>query len=512
MADFFLGIDAGGTALKVAVIAADGRECGVAATTFRPSTTQPGHSERDPEAMWQALCANTRQALNLSGLSGDDIAAIGITGYGNGLYLLDAEHRPVMPGILAPDLRAATIVDEWRADGTETAQLAHTYQPSWPGRPAPLLAWLKRHHPEILAKAATLLLCKDYLRFRLTGKLANEVTDLSTAGLLPGDSRRLDPALFELLGIGDCARLMPPVIETLSVAGELTSAAAAAMGLRAGTPVAAGSCDNLAIMYGCGVVDTNRVVIISGTWGLHQSFLEKPVTDGSIVIVAHGAEAGQWLAIEGSPTSASTLEWFVDTFMRQLNEASLPTHAMEKADDQRIYALCNKALTETDPSDPPVFFLPYLNGAIDCAAARGSLIGLSSWHRFGHVVRAIYEGVAFEHRRHFGRLLAHRSKPATACFAGGAARSDAWSRIFAACLDLPLNLPRGQELGALGAAILAAYVTGRQGSIPDACRAMTGVTRTILPDPELRLLFDRRYETYKMLSAALAPHWQDLAN
>jgi sugar (pentulose or hexulose) kinase len=102
MADFFLGIDAGGTAVKVAVIAADGRECGVAATTFRAAHPAPGHSERDPEAMWLALCDNTRRAMAMAKIGADDIAAIGVTGYGNGFYLIDDAGRPTTPGILAP--------------------------------------------------------------------------------------------------------------------------------------------------------------------------------------------------------------------------------------------------------------------------------------------------------------------------------------------------------------------------------------------------------------------------
>lgn len=504
MAAFLLGIDAGGTAVKVAVIAADGQECGVAGTTFRASHPAPGHSERDPEAMWLALCDNTKRAMAMAGVAADDIAAIGVTGYGNGCYLIDEAGRPTTPGILAPDLRAAGIINEWQRDGRNAAQLARTWQHAFAGKPGPLLAWFKRHRPEVLKATSTLLMCKDYLRFRLTGIRAAEVSDLSTSAQIPGDRREIDPALFEILGLGDCLRLMPPVIETMSVAGELTPAAALAMGLKPGIPVAAGCCDNLAIMNGSGVTDTQSIVVISGTWGLHQSFLEKPVTDGSLVIVSHGAKPGEYLAIEGSPTSASTLEWFVETFVRGHNTAGTAAAASD------AYDYCNKAVAETAAGDPPVYFLPYLHGAIDNPEARGSFIGFSAWHRFGHVARAIYEGVAFEHRRHLERLLLARRRPLKARFAGGAARSAIWSEIFAATLDLPLEKPRAAELGALGAAIQASVVTGQHRDLPSACAAMTGITHTVMPKPDLRQSLGRRYDVYRQLSAALAPHWHDV--
>jgi len=500
MADFLLGIDAGGTAVKVAVIAADGRECGVAGTTLRASHPAPGFSERDPEEMWRALCDNTRRALAMARIGAEDIAAIGVTGYGNGFYLIDAAGRPTYPGILAPDIRAAGIITAWQRDGRDAAQLARTWQHAWAGKPGPLLGWFQHHRPEVLQDSATLLMCKDYLRYRLTGIRAAEISDLSTSGQVPGDRRAIDPKLFEILGLEDCLRLMPPVLESMTVGGELTAEAATAMGLRPGIPVSAGCCDNLAIMYGSGITNSDSVVVVSGTWGLHQSFLDKPVKDGSLVICGHGAIPGEYLAIEGSPTSASTLEWFVDTFVRG--------HVKTNAGDP--YEDCNAAVAATSPDDPPVYFMPYLNGAIDDAAARGSLIGFSAWHGFGHMVRAVYEGVAFEHRRHMERLLTARPRPAKARFAGGAARSAVWSEIFAASLDLPLEKPRATELGALGIAIQASVVTGKHRDLASACAAMTGVSHTVLPQAALRRRLDERYDVYRALSVALAPLWPRL--
>ena len=250
MPDFVLAIDAGGTAVKAAVFSPGGEEAGVASRVLRPITPAPGFAERDADQLWRAAAEAVRAALAGAGLSGADVAAVGITGHGNGLYLVDAEGRPAANGILATDIRASAVVEEWRAAGLETEHVARTYQPLWPGRPAAILAWLKRHRPEVLAGSAAALMCKDLLRLRLTGRLAAEVTDQSTAALLPGDRRERDPGLLDLLGLADCERLLPPLVETMAVAGAVTVEAAEATGLRPGTPVSAGCCDNLAVMYG----------------------------------------------------------------------------------------------------------------------------------------------------------------------------------------------------------------------------------------------------------------------
>jgi L-xylulokinase len=253
-------------------------------------------------------------------------------------------------------------------------------------------------------------------------------------------------------------------------------------------------------MYGTGITDPVGLVVMSGTWGLHQSFLERPVTDGSLVIVAHGAVPGQWLAIEGSPTSATCFEWFVDTFVRR--SADEPSEA--------LYELCAARLAETLADGPAVYFLPFINGAIDDASARGTLVGLSGWHHLGHAVRAVFEGVAFEHRRHLERLLRRRPRPERARFAGGAARSRPWSEIFAAALDLTLATPRGSEFGAAGAAVLASVAAGLSPDIPMAAGAMTRVARTIEPDPALKAILDRRYGVYRRLLEALGPCWGEI--
>jgi L-xylulokinase len=436
--------------------------------------------------------------MRKAGVTGDDIAAVGITGYGNGLYLLDGNDKMIGNGILSSDQRAAPMVEEWRKTGVEPAYTKLSYKPVWQGSPVPLLAWFKKHRPETLAAAKTLLTCKDYLRFRLTGARVAEATDQSTATVLNTATRQLDPRLFAFFGVEDQMRLYPPLIDSFSVAGTITTAAAAATGLREGTPVPAGCSDNIAVMLGTGAINNGEMIIMAGTWGLHQVFLDYAMDDGTVGYVCHALEPNRWIYCEGSPTSASSFEWFVDTFLR-------PAAPADSASS--VYDLCNAAIAKTDPDEPPVYFLPFLNGAFDNSRARGSMIGLSTWHHLGHAVRAVYEGVAFEHRRHHERLIRAFPKPNRAKFCGGAVRSKAWAEIFASALDLTLEVPRGEEFGARGAAMLAGVVCGKFPTIAAAAQAMTGLSHEVTPDPRLRAILDKRYPVYRELHTALRNHW-----
>ncbi len=288
----------------------------------------------------------------------------------------------------------------------------------------------------------------------------------------------------------------------MAIAGTITAEAASATGLRAGTPVPAGTTDNIAVMLGTGAIADGQMIIMSGTWGLHQVFLDHAVRDGTVGFVCNALTPNRWIYCEGSPTSASSFEWFVDTFLRRPG-------GTESADE--IYERCNAAIAATDPEDPPVYFLPFLNGAYDNANARASLIGFATWHQLGHAVRAIYEGVAFEHRRHYERLIKAFPRPTHARFCGGAVRSRPWAEIFASALDLTLEVPKGAEFGARGAAMLAGVACGLFPDIAAAAAAMTGLSHAIAPDPRLREILDRRYPAYRRLHAALADHWRDTA-
>lgn len=493
-----IAFDAGGSAVKAALYDERGAERAVATVGMAPLHPAPGCLERNPDAMWAAVCEVTRSVLSTSGVAPTSIAAVGLTGYGNGLFLVDRDGRPVRNAILSPDLRAQAILARWRAEGAEAHSVELTYNSEFPGKPLPLIAWLDAHESESLKRADRALFCKDYLRFRLTGEIGLEVTDMSSAALIDLRLRRWTPAALAPFGLERYARLFGDGVEPLGIAGAVTRKAAAETGLAAGTPVSAGYADGPAMALGLGATDESLISVIAGTWSLNQLATRTPVTDGSLSAVIAGPRAGEFVLTDGSPTSASAFEWFVDSVLRRA--------AGDRSRDA-LFDLCNREVAETRAGSDIPYFLPYLNGRLDQPEARACFVGLASWHGLPEIVRAVYEGVAFEHRGHIDRLLKDRRRPRAARFAGGAARSRPWLDIFASAIELPLELSDATELGALGAAIIAAVGIGLYPDLDTAVAAMTRVARRIEPDRELSSVLTERRRVFETLRDKLSTAW-----
>jgi L-xylulokinase len=491
-----IAFDAGGTAIKAALYDERGVERSVARVTMVPLHPAPGCLERDPEAMWRAVCEVSRRVL---AVEPSKIAAVGLTGYGNGLYLLDRKGAPVRNGILSPDLRAQTIVTRWRADGIEARTIPRTYQRQWAGKPAPLIAWLEAHEPESLSRADRAMFCKDYLRFRLTGVAGLEVSDLSSGGVIDMRLRQWTPDVLEHFGLAKYARLFGEGAEPLAIVGTVSEQAAAETGLASGTPVSAGYADGPAMALGLGAIDESLISVIAGTWGLNQLASRTPATDGSVSAPILGPRPGDFVLTDAGPTSASALEWLVDSVLSRTDGSRRSREAM--------FDFCNEEVLRARTAEALPYFLPYLNGRLTEPDARGSFIGLASWHGLPEVIRAVYEGVAFEHRAHIDHLLSGRSKPRAARFAGGAARSRPWLEIFAAASGLPLELAAVDEVGALGAAIIAAVGVKLHPNLETAVAAMTRVSSRVEPNPQLQATLQRRRHTFNALRDALSPAW-----
>ncbi|HUT01587.1 MAG TPA: FGGY-family carbohydrate kinase, partial [Phycisphaerae bacterium] len=240
-----------------------------------------------------------------------------------------------------------------------------------------------------------------------------------------------------------------------------------------------------------------------GTWGNNQYVSKTPVVDEDVFMTTRYAIDDYYLMLEGSATSASNLEWFVTEFFGAERAAA------EKSGGN-VFDLVNDLVAATTPEETNIVFLPFLYGSNVNPDAKASFIGLNNYHGRGHVLRAIYEGVIFGHRFHVDRLLKFRSMPERIRFTGGAARSKVWVQIFADVFGVPVDIPEGTELGALGAAILAAVAAGCYGSFEDAVGAMVKFTRTQEPDPAKKDLYNAKYARYNRILEALDGVWAEL--
>jgi len=501
MAKYLLGIDNGMTVAKAALFTLDGREVAVASEKTEMITPHPGHYERDAEALWRATADSIKKAIADAGIDPKEIAAVACTGHGNGLYLVDKDGNPVRNAIGSTDSRAQSYVERWAADGVDKAIRPKTMQSIWAAQPNALLSWLRDNEPETMARACWVLMCKDFVRSRLTGKFQMELTDMSGTSLMNVGTGEYDVDVLEAFGIPEMRDLLPPIVRTEEICGEVTARAAEQTGLAAGTPVAGGLFDIDACSLASGILDAAPLCMIAGTWGINQYIATTPVVDG-VFMTTRYSKPGYYLMTEGSATSGSNLEWFATEFFGAEAEQA-------KARGESIYDLCSELVAATGPEEGEMTFVPFLYGSHAEAAAKSCLIGMAGWQSRGHVLRAIYEGVVFGHRTHVDRLLKYRDMPERIRLTGGAVRSDVWVQIFADIFQVPVEIPKGTELGALGAAIAAGVAAGCFESYDAAVGAMVGLSRIQLPNMDLADLYRAKYERYTRVISTLGPLWSN---
>jgi len=493
--DLLLGIDFGNTVVKAVLFDFAGRQVarrGVDGTTLKPA---PGMVERPVAELW----ANARAAISgcLKGIDPARIAAIGLAGHGNGLYLLDKAGAPLL-GIQSLDSRAAALAAD--LDASVGAELhAICGQRPWPSQTPALLAWVKAHQPKVYARAGTLCFAKDIIGWHLTGERATEVSDMSGAGLLRLPEVGYDAGLLSLYGLSDAMPMLPRLCQPTEVVGHVTPAAASATGLRAGIPVVAGYFDVVASALGSGAIGPGTASIVLGSWSINQVFADTPARDPNVFMVA-AFGPGRFANMDNSATSAANLEWYVRTLIERNGHKG-------DAFAQVNVLVGRAAMAAADP-----MFHPFLYGGRHGAHQRGGFYGLAGWHDEGHLLRALYEGVAFEHRRHVEVLRKAGSGIGQVFLSGGGTRSPHWPQMMADVLGLPVRLGSAEETGALGGAIAAAVGTGLHASEEAAVAAMTTQRAVLLPDPDRKSLHDRRFAVWQRMTTAMEPFWADLAD
>lgn len=489
---YLLGLDAGNTVIKAVLFDLNGRQIAMHALDGQSSTPQPGHVERDLDELWRNAQKAILRCIESAKIDPTQIAAVGCAGHGNGLYLLDADDQALI-GIQSLDTRAAEFAEKLKSSNG-AALHALCLQEPWPSQTPVLLAWIKANRPEVYAAAGTMFLCKDFITFKLTGQKVSDISDMSGCGLTSMPQCDYDKELLALYGLDDAEALLPPLIHPTDVAGHVTQEAAIKTGLAEGTPVVGGYFDVISSAIGSGVEASGEASIIAGTWSINQVFSSEPVIDRSM-FMASGFAPDRYVNIEASATSAANLEWYVREFVERGKHHDDP------------FGYCNELIASISPAADDPFFHPFLYGSGQGASFRAGFYGMAGWHTEGHLLRALFEGVMFEHRRHIEVLQAAGVSFKSAVLSGGGARSPVWPQMFADCLGVPIAVAEARETGALGAAIGAGIGAGLFASYEQAVSLMTKRLRTHQPDVSMKEHYDRRYRTYLSLIDTMRDFW-----
>ncbi len=449
---------------------------------------RPLWAEQRPENWWDAAQSAMRGVLAEAGAAGADIRGVGLSGQMHGLAMLDGADRVIRPAPIWCDQRSQAQVD-WinQTIGPENV-LAATANPALTGFTLPKLLWVRDHEPQNFARVRRMLLPKDYVRFRLTGEFASDVSDASGTALFDVVKRRWATELAARAGVD--ASILPRVYESAEISGRVTREAAAATGLAEGTPVAAGAGDQAASAVGNGIVEAGIASCTLGTSGVVFVHLEQPAYDagGRVHTFCH-AVAGAWHAMGVTQGAGLSLQWF----RNQLAPA------------QSYDALTAEAAT-SPAGARGLYWLPYLMGErtphLD-AAARAAWIGLTAMHTRADMVRAAIEGVSYSQKDCLDAIESMGVRVGSVRVSGGGARSAFWRQMLADVFARRVSVVETQEGSAYGAALLGMVATGAFGSVGEACGAAVREVESVEPRAEESRFYAEKHAVYRELYPAL---------
>ena len=494
---YFLGLDTGTSGTKAVVINEAGSVVASVTQEYDLSTPYPQWAEQHPDTdWWRAALIVIPAVLKKAGVTGSQIGGVGLTGQMHGSVFLDASGKVLRPALLWCDARTGAECAEITAAVGGKEKLYETIgQPVFTSFTAPKILWVRKNEPQVYEKIARILLPKDYIRYKLTGEFATEVSDASGTSLLDVRKRDWSDAMLSALSIP--REWLPTVYESPEVTGAITSEAAGLTGLAAGTPVVGGGGDQAAGAVGCGIVNSGAVSLSLGTSGVVFAHLDEArFAPDAIQTFCHAVPA-RWHMMGCVISAAGSFEWYKDTF----------------APDESYDAIT------TDAANAPagcegLIYLPYLAGERNPyfdPDARGVFFGATRRNEKHWFARAVLEGVAYGVKDLFHLLETANVSAAEIRAIGGGVKSALWRQIIADALGKSLFLMNVEEGPAFGAALLAAVGTGTFATVPEACAATLRTTEETRPDPAKTALYAPYHALYRSLYPALKPAFAEAA-
>ncbi len=490
----FLGIDVGTGGTRAVLIDQSGKVIRAATGEHLAfASPQTGWAEQDPADWWKACQIAVKNAIRAANISSDQIACVGLTGQMHGAVLLDADGAVIRPSIIWCDQRTDEQCRELTEKIGADRLIELTSNPALTNFTLPKLLWVREHEPANWKRIKSVLLPKDYIRFRLTGERAIDVAEASGTLMLDVAHRRWSQEVLEAAGID--AAWLPTLYESIEVSGRISADGAKATGLQAGTPVVGGAGDQAAGAVGMGIVRPGAVSATIGTSGVVFAATDRPALDpkGRIHTFCH-AVPGRWHVMGVTQAAGLSLRWFRDNF------GTVATGNHDPYD-----RLADEASKIPAGSDG-VLWAPYLMGErtphLD-PYARAALIGLAANHGRGHIIRAIMEGVAFSLRDTFTIFEEMKVPVRNIRLGGGGARSSLWRQIQADVYAHAVEIVEADEGAAYGAALLAGVGASAWSSVDEACDTAIRVAKRVEPNSNDQAVMQRQYQSYRRLYPAL---------
>lgn len=491
MRTLLLGVDIGTSSCKTALFDPEGKVVAQGGCEYPVSYPRKGWAEQDPAQWWEGVCRAVREMISDNGIDPAEIAGIGTDGQSWSAIALDREGNVLCPTPIWTDTRSEEICRETEDRLTAEKLFGLCGNPAKPGYTWPKILWYRKHRPEVFEKTEKILQSNSYIVYRMTGEITQ---DLSQGyGLACFDMRKgcWDEEMCETLGIP--RRMLPEIVPCHQIVGKLTVDAAKQMGLREGIPVAAGGLDAACGTLGAGVVSPGQTQEQGGQAGGMSICIDQYAADPRLILGFH-VVPGRWLLQGGTTGGGGALKWLRETMCPELSFAEM------------------SAMAETaEPGSGGVTFLPYMAGErspIWDPKACGVFFGLNFGVTRAQMIRACMEGVAYSLRHNLETAAEAGARAGVLRAMGGSANSRIWTQIKADVTGCGIEVPGSDTATTLGAAMLAGVGTGVWQGFEEAARQTIRVNRTYEPDPAVKEIYDRGYETYRKLYGNL----KDLMN
>jgi xylulokinase len=487
----WLGIDIGTGGSRALLVDDRGRvKASFTAAHEEMRMERPLWAEQRPENWWDAAQHAVRGVLLEAGVTGKDIRGIGLSGQMHGLTLLNEKDEVVRPALIWCDQRSQAQVDFINQNVGREKVLAYTANPVVTGFTLPKLLWVRDNEPRQFEQIRKVLLPKDYVRFKLTGEYATEVSDASGTSLFDVAKRDWSYEMCDALGLD--RSILPKCYESQEVSGTVKADVAEALGLVAGTPVVGGGGDQAASAVGNGIVHTGVVSCTLGTSGVVFAHMDEPHYDpqGRVHTFCH-AVPGKWHVMGVTQGAGLSLQWMRNQLM-----------------PGEEYSALTKEAATAETGSQGLYWLPYLMGErtphLD-ATARAAWVGLTASHRRADLIRSVVEGVCYSQKDGLDIIEEMGVQLHSVRLSGGGARSPFWKQTMADVLDKRIATLESQEGSAYGAALLATVGTGAYASVEECCNVAIQEVEQIQPDQKNAAEYAKLHQVYQAIYPALKP-------
>ncbi len=503
---FLLGVDIGTSGTKTVLFDESGNTIASALGEYPLYQPNNGWAEQDPEDWWIATFTTIRAVLSKSGVNPEDVKGIGLSGQMHGAVLLDENYTVIRKSIIWCDQRSAAECDQITSLIGRERLIEITANPALTGFTASKVMWVKNNEPHNYEKIKKILLPKDYIRYRLTGEFATEVSDASGMQYMDIPKRQWSSEVLEKLGVEK--EWLGKLYESQEVTGVISKKAAELTGLKEGTPVVGGGGDQAAGAVGNGIVKNGVISSTIGTSGVVFAYSDKVTIDplGRVHTFCH-AVPGTWHVMGVTQGAGLSLKWFRDNFCIEEKR----TAELMKIDP---YILMDQEAEKVDAGCSGLVYLPYLMGErtphLD-PNARGVFFGLSAKHEKPDMLRAVMEGVVYSLKDCLEIIKEMGVDIKEVRASGGGGKSKLWRQMQADVFGTDITTINSSEGPALGVALLAGVGAGIYSSVQEACDATIKVRSRQNADQGLYERYMKNYRLYKNIYTSLKQDFADLA-